>query len=215
MDTNVLYEQAIKDSFINEDLNAMKMVAYKHDNKQAYGIILDKLSYKEPMSVVMPLFVNDNNMYSLMTNSTNQEASGTFTVPSGLAPLSTLMRVSMTNDEDPAGSCDSFNFGEVEDYTIHITDIPLGMDDSNLLSGIRLFPNPVNDNIFYIEAPRLNGETVSILVSDMLGREIINDQQTFSGTRLKVNFSPEIVSGMYMVKISAHNEQVSLRIIKR
>ena len=126
------------------------------------------------------------------------------------------MRVSVTNDSTPAGPCDDFNFGEVEDYTINLTDTPLGLDDDHLLSGIRLFPNPVNDNnTFYIKVPKLNGEMVSISVNDMLGREVFNTQQTFTGTMIKVNFSPELKSGVYMVTISSNNEKTNFRIIKR
>ncbi len=44
-------------------------------------------------------------------------ASGQFTVPAGINPLTTRMRVSLSNTGMP-GSCDAFTHGEVEDYTI-------------------------------------------------------------------------------------------------
>lgn len=51
----------------------------------------------------------------------NTEASGSFTVPVGINPSSTRMRVSMINDEVPAGPCDILaKEGEVEDYTINL-----------------------------------------------------------------------------------------------
>ena len=54
------------------------------------------------------------------STSANTTVLGSFTIPADITPLSTRMRVSMTNDLVPAGPCDSFTFGEVEDYTIHL-----------------------------------------------------------------------------------------------
>ncbi len=178
-------------------------------------------SYKATYSIFIDFNQNERfddpgELVSTISTSTNLEAIGTFKIPIGINPLTTTMRVSVTNDSTPAGPCDDFNFGEVEDYTINLTDTPLGLDDDHLLSGIRLFPNPVNDNnTFYIKVPKLNGEMVSISVNDMLGREVFNTQQTFTGTMIKVNFSPELKSGIYMVTISSNNEKTNFRIIKR
>ncbi|PKP25738.1 MAG: peptidase S8, partial [Bacteroidetes bacterium HGW-Bacteroidetes-2] len=46
-------------------------------------------------------------------------ATGSFTVPVGINPVTTRMRVSMNNAGIPT-SCETFNFGEVEDYSIVI-----------------------------------------------------------------------------------------------
>ena len=49
--------------------------------------------------------------------STNTPNSGTFTVPSGTSQTATRMRVSMKYNGIPT-SCETFTYGEVEDYTI-------------------------------------------------------------------------------------------------
>lgn len=49
-------------------------------------------------------------------------ASGQFTVPTGINPVSTRMRVSLKNGDGIPTSCESFTFGEVEDYTVNIVD---------------------------------------------------------------------------------------------
>jgi chitodextrinase len=51
--------------------------------------------------------------------STNTPNSGSFTVPSGTSGDSTRMRVSMKYNGIPT-SCETFNFGEVEDYTVNL-----------------------------------------------------------------------------------------------
>ncbi len=49
----------------------------------------------------------------------NTPVSGSFTVPSGASDGATRMRVSMKYNGVPT-SCESFNYGEVEDYTVNI-----------------------------------------------------------------------------------------------
>jgi|GEM_PF-2750370 hypothetical protein len=95
------------------------------------------------------------------------------------------------------------------------TEARLGVEDNSALAGVRLFPNPLNDSTFYINAPKLDGETVSITVNDMLGREIANTQQTFSGSTVKIDLSQDLKSGVYMVTISSNGTDKTLRIIKR
>ncbi len=48
--------------------------------------------------------------------------SGSFTVPAGATQTSTRMRVSMQYDAIPS-DCGSFNYGEVEDYTVNISGV--------------------------------------------------------------------------------------------
>ncbi len=49
----------------------------------------------------------------------NSPVSGSFTVPSGISPVSTRMRVSMKYNGIPS-SCETFSYGEVEDYTVNL-----------------------------------------------------------------------------------------------
>ncbi len=95
------------------------------------------------------------------------------------------------------------------------TEERLGVDSNNALTGIRLFPNPMNNNTFYINAPQLSGETVSISVNDMLGREIYNTQNTFTDSTMQIDLAQDVKSGIYMVTLSSQGESVTLRIIKR
>lgn len=95
------------------------------------------------------------------------------------------------------------------------TEARLDVDDHHMLAGIRLYPNPLDDNTFYINAPNLNGETVFISINDMLGREVFNTEQIFSGTTLKVELSQGLSSGVYIVNLSSKGAERSLRIIKK
>ncbi|PTB96319.1 peptidase S8 [Marivirga lumbricoides] len=64
---------------------------------------------------------NDAGEQVFTQSATNSASiSGTFTVPAGAATGATRMRVSMKYNGVPT-SCESFNYGEVEDYTVNIT----------------------------------------------------------------------------------------------
>ncbi len=51
---------------------------------------------------------------------TQSTITGTMTVPAGTAPITTRMRVSMKYNATPT-SCETFSYGEVEDYTVTIS----------------------------------------------------------------------------------------------
>ncbi|MGY3794602.1 GEVED domain-containing protein [Aquimarina sp. 433] len=68
--------------------------------------------------------------------STDATNTGSFTVPTGTSLTAVRMRVSMKYNDIPT-SCETFTYGEVEDYTINLaegsgdTDPPTGYCDSN------------------------------------------------------------------------------------
>ncbi|MBZ9651909.1 S8 family serine peptidase [Psychroflexus montanilacus] len=75
-------------------------------------------------------FTDDGELVMVSEPSTDNEVSGTFTVPEGAVEGESLrMRVSMKYDDIPS-SCESFTWGEVEDYSIVL--LPAG--SCNLLA---------------------------------------------------------------------------------
>lgn len=91
----------------------------------------------------------------------------------------------------------------------------LGVEDNNLLSGISLFPNPMKENAFYIDAPGLDGKTVTVTVNDLLGREIFTTNPTFSGSSVKIDVAQKLQTGVYMVTVSSQGEKQSFKVIKK
>lgn len=65
--------------------------------------------------------------------------SGSFTVPSSATSGETRLRVSMKYNGVPT-SCESFQYGEVEDYTVNITTGGGGGNPTGCTSGITSFP---------------------------------------------------------------------------
>lgn len=54
-----------------------------------------------------------------LQGSTPEPIIGTFTIPNSVNPISTRMRIVMQR-ENPADACETFEFGEIEDYSIDI-----------------------------------------------------------------------------------------------
>ncbi|HEY3403811.1 MAG TPA: GEVED domain-containing protein, partial [Ohtaekwangia sp.] len=84
---------------------------------------------------------------------TTTPVSGTFTVPATAAVGSTRMRVSMKYNGIPT-SCETFSYGEVEDYTVNIQvgSSSLALEETRLEGNIGVYPNPVKGRLF-VEVP--------------------------------------------------------------
>lgn len=140
-----------------------------------------------------------------------------FTVPSSAITGNTRMRVTMKYDATPS-PCESFNYGEVEDYTVNITTpklaktlaskiTSLGEELGNETSkGFAIFPNPTND-IVNVLLP--NGtENISIKVISPDG-SIVKTSKTS-----RINIS-NLSSGLYILLIHDGQKQIQRRIIKK
>ncbi|HLW06964.1 MAG TPA: T9SS type A sorting domain-containing protein, partial [Marinilabiliaceae bacterium] len=94
------------------------------------------------------------------------------------------------------------------------TEQRLGVDDNSLLAGIRLFPNPLNGDTFYINAPKLNGEQLSISISDLTGRNIYEQTLDCRANTVTVPMGDNVSSGVYLVTLTNGGEAQTYRLIK-
>ena len=95
------------------------------------------------------------------------------------------------------------------------TEARLGVEDNNLLAGVRLFPNPLNDNTFYINAPKLNGEQISVSISDLSGRGIFEKMLDCRANTVTVSVNEDLASGVYMVTLRHGGEESTYRLVKK
>ncbi len=93
------------------------------------------------------------------------------------------------------------------------TEQRLGVADGNLLSGIRLYPNPLNADTFYINAPRLNGEEVMVSINDMSGRIIYDQILDCHSNTVAVPMDEKISSGVYLVSLKHGGDSNTFRLI--
>ncbi len=148
---------------------------------------------------------------------TSATVSGTITIPTSALNGNTRMRVSMKWSGAPT-SCETFSYGEVEDYTVNISG---GAANGNgaqtnyypvagqhLPKGnIRISPNPASD---FIQVDlEVHTPVTGIWLTDVSGRLRMelqqNDLQRFSVS--------DLPKGVYMLFVKTENEQLVKRFV--
>jgi len=151
----------------------------------------------------------------------------TFSVPSNTPYGTYRMRVSMKYNAYPL-ACESFSFGEVEDYNISLvspltqTDLPdhktsasttkVQADPKELEEQdikFSIFPNPAS-NTFYLSFEKVQ-ENVNLIIFDITGKLV--QQQSFLELKTQRVDVSDLVPGMYTVRVNTGNQVSSKRII--
>ena len=152
------------------------------------------------------------------SNADKLEAS--FDVPTDANLGETRMRVTMKYNSE-ASPCESFDYGEVEDYTVNITestsnyyladeDNATKLKNANARTGITVFPNPANENITLdIKAGKRN-TTVSIYNN----KGSLVKTVPMNSSKRPINIS-ELPSGTYILKVADEREPFVKQFIKR
>jgi chitodextrinase len=140
------------------------------------------------------------------SRTTATPVSGSFTVPTTATLGSTRMRVIMRYNATPTTPCGTFDFGQVEDYTVNITSSARGEATNDSLA-FSLFPNPVKGDVLNIS----NLEIVSSYrIFNLMGQEIargtIENESIFVG---------DLASGTYLIEVSNERGSLTKRFIKQ
>ncbi len=156
---------------------------------------------------------------------TSSSVSGSFTIPSNAANGSTRMRVAMKYNAN-ATPCESFQYGEVEDYTVvissanNINPAPMAYHndrpqearvDGNKAGDVAFvaFPNPasqtLNIRLGYFDT---NSEVV---IYSITGAQVVKTTLTSQETAINVSKLPK---GMYILSINNGREVETMKFIK-
>jgi hypothetical protein len=132
--------------------------------------------------------------------------SGSFTIPSNIVNGDAVMRVSMMFNDVPE-SCETFQYGEVEDYTLHLfngllysnsawtpyaPDNTTGVENALVLDGTSIITTDVELNDITI---RTGAEAVVDATGSMLVNGDIVSNGTFTLNSVSDNYSSLIASG--------------------
>ncbi|GAA4003409.1 M4 family metallopeptidase [Hymenobacter fastidiosus] len=147
---------------------------------------------------------------------------GTFTVPATAKSGATRMRL-IVSDNTATPSCNSYSYGETEDYTVNITGgaaltggslagtnsltggTPLGNEQAKILE---VYPNPAS-NMLHLSLPG-NAEAVSVNVLDARGAATMGARYEGNG---QLNVAA-LAKGMYMLTVSDGQKVFHQRFIK-
>ncbi len=137
-------------------------------------------------------------------------ASSSTTISGSFTPLAsfngqTRMRVSMKWNAAPT-SCESFSYGEVEDYTISINRERSGTQAA-IASGFTLYPNPAN-TYFNLMGEDISGSTLYIF--DVQGRIVINTTVLETNSEISTQ---SLKPGVYMVKLIKGRDVITKKLV--
>ncbi|WP_161971674.1 GEVED domain-containing protein [Flavobacterium silvisoli] len=136
--------------------------------------------------------------------STTTPVTGTITIPSTASLGATRMRVSMKYNATPT-ACETFSYGQVEDYTVNITATAKDMSSTTELS-FTLYPNPVKGNVLNIanlQSP--STYTIYNMMGQELGKGSIENETIYVGS---------LRTGAYLVEVKNENGVSTKRFIK-
>ncbi len=109
----------------------------------------------------------------------NADVSGNITIPTGTGTVNTRMRVSMRWNNDP-GSCEAFDYGEVEDYGIALTEV-----QSQTITFLPLADKLTDDVPFNIAANASSGLPVTF--------SLVSGPASINGNLVSLNGTPGTV----------------------
>ncbi len=126
----------------------------------------------------------------------------------------TRMRVAMKYNAAPT-SCETFSYGEVEDYTVNIGGTPIGrpeignqLGNESAIFDLTLYPNPTDSEL---NIATIDGRVVSYRIVNYLGQEVRNGK--FSNKE-NINVR-DLTNGIYIVEINDGQKSVIKKFIKK
>lgn len=143
-----------------------------------------------------------------------EAVSGSFTIPGSALLGATRMRISMkyvgedtpwTSEGPPPEACETYDYGETEDYCVFIDDITSveSVSDQN----ISIYPNPAKEVITIdLSNTESSLQQLSYRIIDMTGRVIQSNGFLTTRESITVNHLP---SGMYNVLVFDGEQQIA------
>jgi len=152
------------------------------------------------------------------SSSSADKLSATFTVPSDAQLGSTRMRITMKYNA-AATACETFSYGEVEDYTINVTDAGSyavnAREEAEILgfeapTTVVLYPVPASD---YLNVSIENGTRVG-KVSIYNATGSLMKIEEIQGNHKEIDIS-ELPAGSYIISVEDEKEPITKQFVKQ
>jgi hypothetical protein len=107
-------------------------------------------------------------------------------------------------------SIDSSNWSDVWSFT---TVGEVGIGEPGEIPGISVFPNPAN-NILNVQMNEKTDATVQLLISDLLGKPIMEEELSYVGQNKSQQVDVSSLSkGIYMIRLTSGNKAMTRKLI--
>ncbi|MFD0932019.1 GEVED domain-containing protein [Psychroflexus salinarum] len=150
------------------------------------------------------------------SSSSAANLSATFSVPTTAVSGSTRMRVSMKYNAAQT-ACESFSYGEVEDYTVNVGQATSNYTTLNDTEGLgqaetgtydmELYPNPVKGEVVNLKVS--SRTSLSYTLYDISGRQLSHGKVINQSIPLE-----NLSSGVYLIKLDDGQKSFTKKLIK-
>jgi len=94
-----------------------------------------------------------------------------------------------------------------------VFDTTLGTGESTFSNALKVYPNPVTANQFFIELPTQQGESLNVKLVNLLGQEVYSKSLDISENVVRIQPEIQLQSGVYLVKISNGSQEATKKLI--
>lgn len=145
----------------------------------------------------------------------------TFAVPATAKNGTTRMRVSMKWNSAQTSSCETFSYGEVEDYILVVSggvnrevENTIAQSIPSELNDLVIYPNPVHDRLFFDATQLATFEESRVTMVDMQGRVVVsewlkNPNQNLMKSEIETG---NLANGLYNLIISTEKGRITKKI---
>ncbi len=144
------------------------------------------------------------------STSSSANQSYNFSIPTTALEGETRMRVSMKYNGAP-DPCETFTYGEVEDYTVNIGGVVFKENDltqAEISDKMMVHPNPVEKGFLFVKG--INNKNASFRIVNYIGQTVMSDR--LSENKVDVSNLP---NGMYLIEIENNETIVFKRFVKK
>ncbi len=133
--------------------------------------------------------------------------SGTINIPATATIGNTRMRIRIwdTTDGPLDTSCGDSKWGEVEDYTVNISDVSLDVLNDDVFTEIVVYPNP-STGVFTVRGKNIS----EIIITNLQGKQILSKKTSRCVNNISLQ---NYKKGIYFINIITDNKTIIKKVI--
>jgi len=151
---------------------------------------------------------NDYHETVAHSEANNETFTGSITIPTENIVYDTDVRMRVIGYNGEFNSC-GIDTGDIEDYTVKITQKVLNVKEQNDLPSIKLYPNPVKTEVT-IAFPSQGTQLYTAQIMDLKGNLVFHKEISTSRSEFKIEMS-QLNAGVYILKLSSQDGKSTIK----